>query len=155
MTAFLTEEHEGTPHPSLHEQAGKILTPTAPSEKHFCRVSLYHGKESSCKWQKSLAAYVLLPGGCTHSMAAKLARRNSWRSPAQLPPRSRTMANTRAGQPWFRLTEPEDPQGQREHSLPGCPFPPALCRRPFPMFSLALPRPAAGCETPQVTRGGP
>ncbi|XP_009331278.1 PREDICTED: mediator of RNA polymerase II transcription subunit 21 [Pygoscelis adeliae] len=45
-------------------------------------------------------------------MADELARRNSWRAPAQLPPRSRTPPDTRAGQPRFRLTEPEDPRGQ-------------------------------------------
>lgn len=33
---------------------------------------------------KSLVGHALLLGGCTHSVTGKLARINSWRSPAQL-----------------------------------------------------------------------
>lgn len=54
-----------------------------PLGKHLCRISLFHGKEG-CVGDKSLVGHVLLLGGCTHSITGKLARINSWRSPAQL-----------------------------------------------------------------------
>lgn len=100
-----------------------------------------------CRWQKSRGTCVA--AGWLHPQHHWQVSQNKLlevSSPAG--PWTRTMADARAGQPQFCLASPEDPRGQRAHSLPGCPVPPASCCWCFLVLSLALPRPPASCETP-------